>query len=93
MPTYDSDLFNPPAPVASVILRDPDNGKTASDVLMLIDTGADVTLVPQASIDELKSGFDPHESYELEGFGGRRSFAQSVRLELVFLRRTFKDAS
>jgi hypothetical protein len=57
---------------------------------MLIDTGADVTLVPQASIDELKSGFDPQESYELEGFDGRRSFAQSVRLELVFLRRTFK---
>jgi predicted aspartyl protease len=90
MPTYDSNLFNPPAPVASVTLRDPGNGNTASDVLMLIDTGADITLVPQTSIEELKSDLDPHESYELKGFDGQRSVAQSVELDLVFLRRTFR---
>lgn len=90
MPTYDSSLFNPPAPVASVILRDPSTGNTASDVRNLIDTGADITLVPQTSIDELKSDLEPGESYELKGFDGQRSVAQSVQLDLVFLRRTFR---
>jgi hypothetical protein len=90
MPTYESNLFNPPAPVARVTLRDPSNGNTASDVLMLIDSGADITLVPQTSIDELKSNFDPQQSYELEAFDGQRSIAQSVQLDLMFLRRTFR---
>src|SRR6267143_6745769 len=90
MQAYDSSLFNPPAPLASVILRDLSNGNNASDVLMLIDTGADITLVPQISIDELKSNYEPGESYELKGFDGQRSVAQSVQLDLVFLRRTFR---
>jgi predicted aspartyl protease len=93
MPTYDSKLFNPSAPVASVTLRNPGNGNTASDVLMLIDTGADITLVPQTSIEELKSDLDPHGIYELKGFDGQRSVAQSVQLDLVFLRRTLEGAS
>jgi hypothetical protein len=90
MPAYDSNLFNPPAPVASVTLRDPGTGNTASDVRMLIDSGADITLVPQSSIHDLKSNFDPEESYELRGFDGQRSIAQSVQIELRFLRRTFR---
>jgi hypothetical protein len=90
MPTYDSKLFNPPAPVARVNLRDPGNGNTASDVLMLIDSGADITLIPQISITQLQSEIDPQESYELAGFDGQRSAAQSVQLDLVFLKRTFR---
>jgi len=90
MPTYDSTLFNPPAPVARVTLRDPSTGNTASDVLMLIDSGADVTLVPQTSIHELKYSLDAQESYELKGFDGQMSVAQAVQLDLVFLRRTFR---
>jgi len=90
MPTYDSDLFNPPAPVARVTLRDPDNGNTATNVVMLIDSGADITLVPQRSIDELKSSIDPQQSYELKAFDGQRSVAQSLQLDLVFLRKTFR---
>jgi predicted aspartyl protease len=74
MPTYDSNLFNPPAPVASVTLRDPNNGNIASNVLMLIDTGADITLVPETSIDKLKSEFDPDESYELRGFEAKKAW-------------------
>ncbi len=90
MPRYDADLFNPPAPVARVILRDPSNGNTVDDVLMLIDSGADITLIPQAYIDDLASTFDPQNSYELEGFDGQRSVAQSVELDLVFLRKAFR---
>ena len=90
MPAYDSNLFYPPAPVASVRLRDLENGNTKSDVLMLIDTGADISRVPLASIDELKTDIDPLEIYELRGFDGKTSVAQAVHLDLVFLRRTFR---
>lgn len=90
MPLYDTSQFNPPAPVATVILRDQGNGNIKGDVRMLIDSGADVTLVPQASIDELKSVFDSRDSYIRQRFDGQESVAQSVQLDLVFLRRTFK---
>jgi len=90
MPTYDSNLVAPPAPVTNVTLRDQRNGNSTSDVLMLIDSGADITLVPKKSIEYLKSDLDPDEGYELEGFDGRKSVAQAIQLDLVFLRRTFR---
>lgn len=90
MPAYDSNLFDPPAPVASVTIRDPRNGNTQSEVLMLIDTGADITLVPKHSVNQLESDLDPRAHYELRGFDGNRSFAQSVELDLLFLEKTFK---
>jgi hypothetical protein len=90
MQSYDADLFKPPAPIARVIFRDPSNGNTVDDVLMLIDSGADITLVPQACIDDLESTFDPEDSYELEGFDGQKSKAQSVELDLVFLTKALR---
>jgi len=50
MPTYDDQFFNPPAPLARVTLRNSQEGKTVSDVPMLIDSGADVTLISQQSV-------------------------------------------
>ena len=55
MPTYDDHFFNPPAPVASVTLRNSKNGKIVPKVPMLIDSGADVTLVPQQFVDSAGS--------------------------------------
>jgi hypothetical protein len=54
MPAYDDQLFSPPAPIARVSLRNTESGMTISDILMLIDSGADVTLVPQSAVDILK---------------------------------------
>ena len=88
MPAYDSNFFNPPAPVARVSLRDFRTRTTIGDVPMLIDSGADVTAVPQTSIDELNLDFDPNGDYQLESFDGRRSLAKSVQLDLMFLSRT-----
>jgi hypothetical protein len=90
MPTYDSNLFDPPAPVAVVSIQDPSSGNTVRNVPMLIDCGSDITLVPQTSINKLGSKIDLNDSYELEGFDGHRSVAKSVRLNLVFLGRTFR---
>jgi hypothetical protein len=52
MPTYDADDFVPPAPVARVSVSVAD-GVAETDVPMLLDTGADVSVVPQAVADRL----------------------------------------
>ena len=47
MPNYDRQQFKPPAAVARVIVRTRDGMKSVSDVAMLVDSGADVTLIPE----------------------------------------------
>ncbi len=90
MPAYDSNLFDPPAPVAVVGIRDPGSGNTVPDVPMLIDSGSDITLLPRTSIDELQLEIDPNAGYELQGFDGRSTVAQAVTLDLLFVNRTFR---
>ena len=90
MPAYDGTQFEPPAPLARVILRNPVTGATRSDVPMLLDSGADVSLVPQSVAGLLGAAAIPDRRYELIGFDGSTSFAPVVRLELVFSRRMFR---
>ena len=90
MPAYDDQFFNPPAPLARVTLRNSRDGNAVSDVPMLIDSGADVTLVPQRSVTLLGATVDPDAGYEVMGFDGRKSIAQVVSLDLIFLRRAFR---
>jgi hypothetical protein len=75
MPAYDATLFNPPAPLARVTLHNLGNGATLADVPMLLDSGADVTLIPQASVDQLGVAVVPNKHYELMGFDGSTSLA------------------
>ncbi len=90
MPSYDPAQFNPPAPVAYVTLRNPDTRAESPDVLMLLDTGADITLVPVAAVAQLGLSATNENPYELEGFDGKRSWASAVRLDLIFCHRTFR---
>ena len=90
MPTYDDHFFNPPAPLASVTLRNSGDGKTVSEVPMLIDSGADVTLIPHQSVTALGTIIEPNIGYEVMGFDGSKSIAQVVSLDLLFLKRTFR---
>jgi hypothetical protein len=90
MPTYDSINFNPPAPVALVSLRNPESGATKADVPMLLDTGADVTLLPGSIMTGLGVSLLPDKSYELLGFEGQESKAHAVRAEMLFLGLTFR---
>jgi len=89
MPDYDSTHFSPPAPVALVTLRNPDNGVSKASVTMLLDTGADVTLLPRAVAGELNLS-QSAGVYELEAFGGGSNFASAVHAEMVFLGLTFR---
>jgi hypothetical protein len=90
MPTYDDTLFDPPAPLAKVTLRSLQSGKSVPDVPMLLDSGADVTLVPQAIIDQLGAEAIPDVSYEVTGFDGNTGFISVVQLELVLLNKVFR---
>jgi hypothetical protein len=90
MPAYDASLFDPPAPLAQVTLRIPGDGTSVSGVPMLLDSGADVTLVQRSSVDQLGAIIDSNTTYEVYAFDGTVTFAQSVELDLVFLDRSFR---
>ena len=90
MPHYDDTRFEPPAPLAQVTLRNPDNGALSPDVPMLLDSGADVTLIPQMTLNRLDITYVQDKHYELIGFDGNISFAPVVQLELIFCGRTFR---
>ncbi len=90
MPAYDTSRFDPPAPLANVGLRNPHTAELISDVLMLLDSGADVTLIPAAFADQLGLSADKDLIYELMGFDGSTSFASAVWLEMLFLNKTFR---
>lgn len=44
MPAYDARQFDPPAPIARVAIRSLESGVTLSEVMMLLDSGADKRL-------------------------------------------------
>ncbi|MFN2480289.1 MAG: aspartyl protease family protein [Pyrinomonadaceae bacterium] len=85
MPNYDSRSFTPPAPLALVLLRNPESGAVQRDVPMLLDTGADVSLLPHVSLSGLGVTPAEDERFELTGFDGTVSLAPLVRVELIFL--------
>lgn len=90
MPSYDASYFDPPAPVARVTLRNPHNGATVSNVLLLLDTGADVTLLPRMAVERLGVPLLANQRYELMGSDGSKSFAPVVMLDTIFLQRAFR---
>jgi predicted aspartyl protease len=90
MPIYDAAHFDPPAPVAVVILRNPDSAEMTVDVPLLLDTGADITLLPRTAIEQLGVPLLSDRQYELMGFDGSKSFAPVVMLEMIFLNRSFR---
>jgi hypothetical protein len=90
MLAYDATHFQPPAPVATVTLRNPATGVVCADVPMLLDSGADVSLAPEAMVRQIGVTPTPGRQYQLVAFDGTMSFAPVVQLELVFCRRTFR---
>jgi hypothetical protein len=90
MTEYNSTEFDPPAPVAYVTLQNGDTGIEWSDVPMQLDSGEDITLVPQEAVRQLNLTVAPNAYYELAGFDGHTSIAAMVRLELIFCLRTFR---
>lgn len=90
MPRYDAALFTPAAPLALVTLRSQGTAKEWEDVPMLIDTGADVTVIPRTALDRLDLAEAAGKGYEVVGFDGAKSIVAVVDAELVFCRRRFR---
>lgn len=90
MTPYDDSGFVPPAPLARVRLRNPETGSEVTEVPMLLDTGADVSLVPRSQAMQLGLQSDPNRQYELVGFDEAVSTALVVRLELHLHGRRFR---
>jgi hypothetical protein len=88
MPAYESARFDPPAPVALVTVRSEQPVAEIHDVPMLLDTGADVSLLPRSHVSQLVTPDAQH--YELEAFDGTRSSAPAVHVELTFLGKSFR---
>ena len=89
MTTYNSTDFDPPAPVASVTLVNEATDQTVSGVLMQLDTGADVSLIPREIADQLDLELSETQ-YELLSFHGTRSSTAAVQLKMQFGRYTFR---
>jgi hypothetical protein len=90
MQVYDAKQYDPPAPVAYVTLRHPATNASIFDVPMLLDTGADVTLLPRERIEQLGVSNVENKIYEVEGFDGGIKLVEAVEMEMVFLGRKFK---
>jgi hypothetical protein len=89
MPAYDDRHFSPPAPVLHATLRNPGTGAAVSDVMLLIDTGSDVTFLPVTAADSIR--IEPSgERYELSAFDGTKSIADAIRADLSLLGRNFR---
>jgi hypothetical protein len=56
---------------------------------MLIDSGADATLLPKSAVASLGI-FSSGERYQLVAFDGTINDAESVRADLVFMDRRFR---
>jgi len=90
MPAYDGERFFPPAPVALVTLRNAKTKAAASSVPMLLDSGADATMVPEQTVASLGIDTSMSPQFEVIGVEGTPTFAKAVSLELLFLGRRFR---
>jgi hypothetical protein len=77
-------------PSLGYVSATPETGAEVTEVPMLLDTGADVSLVPHAQATQLGLQSDPTRCYELVGFDDTVSTAPMVRLELRLLGRRFR---
>src|SRR2546428_5165183 len=88
MQTYDAARFDPPAPLALVTVKSQQPGTVIHDVPMLLDTGADVSLLPRSHVARLAS--PDAKQYDLEAFDGAKSTAPAITAELQFLGKSFR---
>ena len=57
---------------------------------MLLDSGADVTLIPSTFVNQLGVAPETDTIYESMGFDGNVSLSSVVQLEMLFLNKTFR---
>lgn len=51
---YDSNTYDPSAPIIEVVVRNPRTGKETLPIRALVDTGADATFIPMTYLRQLR---------------------------------------
>jgi predicted aspartyl protease len=87
MTIYNSEFFEPPAPFTKISVRNFNNKNRVSEVPMLLDTGADVSLIPTKFIESLNLSLG--QANKLIGFDGNETIFQSVDAQLIFEGKRF----
>ena len=85
MADYDGQHFDPPAPVAMVSLGTVDRVRHVANVRMLIDTGADITLIPRSCAEQLGLLEKTDAVFHLQGYDGADATVEAVEARLFFL--------
>ena len=88
MPAYNTFDFDPPAPVALVTFVHPDTGQRMDNVPMLLDTGADASIVPQVVVTALGMS-ERTKAYEVTFLEGDTATLRSTHLQMKWLSFTF----
>lgn len=88
MTKYDESL-EIPAPIAEIIVRNMTTGERVRQVRMLLDTGSDISLLPNSVVKSLEIESLTNESFSLIGFDGNQIFAEVFYLQIVFLGKRF----
>ncbi|MBC7798149.1 MAG: hypothetical protein H7Z37_14855 [Pyrinomonadaceae bacterium] len=79
-----SESFDPPAPIAEIVLQNIETGERVETVSVLLDTGADVSLLPFSAIGKLNT--EPSgEKVKLVGFDESENIADVYTLQIIFL--------
>jgi predicted aspartyl protease len=87
MTIYNSEFFEPPAPLAKISIRNFKDKNRVSEVPMLLDTGADVSLIPTKFIESLNLSVG--ESSKLIGFDGNETNFQTIEAQIIFEGKRF----
>jgi hypothetical protein len=88
VPTYETGDFAPPAPVARAVVRGP-AGRTRSGVPLLLDTGADVSVVPRSAAAEVAAEVQP-SAVTIRFYDGSETVCDLAELSVEFLRYRFR---
>ncbi len=86
MPAYEAGQFDPPAPVLRSTVRGP--RKMCLNVPMLIDTGADVSVIPLSVATVVEVTLQP-SNVPIQSYDGDQMFCDEAQLSLEFLRYRF----
>ncbi len=90
MPSYDASQHEPPAPVASVTLRNPENAVSVGEQWLLIDTGADLTLLPRSAVEQVGVAISADDRYQVAAFDGTKSFMPVAVVDMILLNRVYR---
>ena len=80
--------LTPPAPFVHVTVRPPERGIAVSDSPALLDTAADITVIPARVAEELQ--LIPLDEVPIGGFDGRVSWVSTFLVQLALRQSTPK---